>query len=272
MPSPDQKRTAALYHAGGDDRPPPPAPPAASDVGLTFVLAVATTLFVGVLVGASLPGMALAQLAGLGAIPLVAARARAAPLADLGLTRPSAGALAGAALLGAGIWLVNLHLVAPITEALDDGRESTRALEALVTTTPIAALLVLSLVPPLCEELACRGLLVLGLRARLGPAAAVAIGAVAFAALHLSLVRAAPMLVLGAALGALTVWSRSVVPAIAAHAINNAISLTLAAGYAPAITRGIDTHRAVGFAAALALCLCGLTVAWRSRATNTNLS
>ena len=39
MPSPDQKRTAALYHAGGDDRPPPPAPPAASDVGLTFVLA-----------------------------------------------------------------------------------------------------------------------------------------------------------------------------------------------------------------------------------------
>ncbi len=259
MPSPDQKRTAPLYHA---DRA-PPEPPRAGDAALTFAFALATTLLIGSLVGGHLAGVAAAQLAGLAAIPLLATRARGAPIASLGLVAPSARAVLGAALLGAGIWLVDLHLVAPIARALDDDGASTRALEALVITAPIGTLVVLTIVPALAEELACRGVLVLGLRDRLGPVVAVVIGAAVFALMHLSVVRAVPMLVLGAALGTLTVRSGSVVPAMLAHAINNGISLGLATGHAPALARALDAHPLPALGAALALCAAGLGISWR---------
>ncbi|MCB9562302.1 MAG: CPBP family intramembrane metalloprotease [Kofleriaceae bacterium] len=254
MASPDQKRTSTLYH--GD-------PPLAVDVALAFVFAVATFLSIAMATGGSLPAVAAAQLIGLGAMPILTTRVRRRPLADLGLIVPPTRAIAGAALIGVAIWYVDLRLVAPLSRWLGDHGESTRELSTLVTTTPIATIVVLSVVPGLCEELACRGLLGLGLAARLGAPLAIAISAAAFAALHVSLVRAAPTFLLGVILGIVTIRSRSVVPAMLAHALNNLIALSLAAGYLRPLWTAIEAGPDVALGVAIGLVTVGIGIAWR---------
>lgn len=91
-------------------------------------------------------------------------------------------------------------------------------------------LAVLSLLPALCEEALFRGLL---LRALLpagrgaGAAAAVLLSALAFGAFHYSLYKFLPTAALGAVLGALALFTRSLWPAVLGHAVNNAVVLLL---------------------------------------------
>lgn len=81
--------------------------------------------------------------------------------------------------------------------------------------------LVMGLAPGITEELAFRGFILTGLRSYLGPGAAVTVTALLFALVHVE-----PLYVIltfppGLFLGYLVVRTRSVYPAVAAHAFNN---------------------------------------------------
>lgn len=87
-----------------------------------------------------------------------------------------------------------------------------------------------ALLAPLCEEVAFRGYLQSTLRLRRSDAAALVLGTLLFAAMHLNPVSFPGLLLLGAVFGWLALRAGSVWPAVAAHAANNAISALLAAG------------------------------------------
>lgn len=254
MPSPEDD-TPRLYHA---------ASWTAVDVALTFALAVGTFLLGIVLSGGGLLGLVVAEAVGLALVPIAVVRTRGLSVAALGLVRPRAGAVVAAVLVGAGIWLVSARVTAPWADFLGDEGEAARGLEELIATTPLAAIALLTLVPAVCEEIATRGLLALGLRPRLGALAAGAIATAAFAAFHLSLVRAVPTAILGAAVVVLVFRSGSVVPAMIAHALNNAFALLIATGRLDPISDAMRVHPDLCLGVAAGLTTAGLAISLRS--------
>ncbi len=113
-----------------------------------------------------------------------------------------------------------------------------RIMEELVTSVEggafetMVTLLLVVVVAPVVEEAVFRGVALSGLTARIGPVAAITVTSLLFAAVHLDVWRAVPLAFMGAVLGYLTWRSRSIWPAVLAHAYVNAfaylIALTLA--------------------------------------------
>jgi sodium transport system permease protein len=109
--------------------------------------------------------------------------------------------------------------------------------------------LFLAVMPAVLEEIAFRGVLLHGLRARMGPVATcLAVGAV-FGLFHVALFRILPTAYLGVLLAATVLMTGSIYPAMLWHFLNNAI------GLAPAQLGWVDETTEIplwGFAAALA--------------------
>lgn len=163
------------------------------------------------------------------------------------------GALAGVpAYLVAGAVMLAAQRILPAswTEAFDPARMFAgpaweRSLLALVAVT----------IAPPCEEIAFRGYVQTSLALRRRPSVAVAGSATLFALMHLDPVRFPAVLVLGLLFGWLTLRAGSVWPAVAGHAVNNAITsaIVLSAG---ASARGREpTASELAFAAAIGLTL-----------------
>lgn len=89
----------------------------------------------------------------------------------------------------------------------------------------LLAVVMLVFVGPFVEEIVFRGALLRGLEAKLGAWPAIVIQALLFAAFHRSWWLLLPMTVLGVALGWLAHERRSLWPAIALHALYNALSV-----------------------------------------------
>lgn len=119
------------------------------------------------------------------------------------------------------------------------------------------ALLGLAVGPGIAEELFCRGFLQRGLRERWSPAAAIAISALVFGALHVEPVHAFFATVLGLYLGAAAQWADSTRAAILCHVCNNLASVALMA--AQGRGEAVST-----LSVPLALALCGACI-WRVR-------
>jgi len=90
----------------------------------------------------------------------------------------------------------------------------------------LLSLLVGALVPAICEEAAFRGYVLSNLRP-LGRNAAVVLTGVLFGLMHLSLIRALPLIALGLLFSAAVERSGSIIPGVLAHFVNNATALTL---------------------------------------------
>lgn len=248
MTIPSEPRTPSLYHVRGD-------------AALTPIVAVATAaaamgsflLAAGVVAnatgGGGLAALAAGELMFL-LVPIVVMVRQRRPVAVLGLARCGARELAAAVLLGSSVWYLNMRIV----ELLPLPEGSLHSLQQLVEAPPLPqAVLVLAVVPAICEEVLFRGVLARGLATRFIPAAAVAISAAMFAAYHLSVVQLLPTFTLGLALGALVLRARSAIPAMVAHLLNNAIALVVARGALPGVTRWIDAHPTVVLAIAVVL-------------------
>ena len=96
------------------------------------------------------------------------------------------------------------------------------------STRPLLELLLLvAVLPALCEEIAFRGVLLHGLRQRLKPVPLCLVVGLVFAVFHLDLVRLLPTAVLGALLAALTLRTGSIYPAMLWHALNNGTAIVL---------------------------------------------
>jgi len=197
---------------------------------------------------------------------LLAGRAATASLPGaLALRWPPARIWAGALLFGGSFWFLNLTLVAPLFA--EHTSASDRALAgALADDTPLVLeVLVLAVVPAICEELLVRGAIARGLAARLGPVAAVLISSAYFAFLHLSLARALPTALLGSALAVVVLRTGSLLPAMLIHALNNTAALLLAEPSMAGAVGVAAAHPAAALASASALTLIGLFLLLRRR-------
>jgi len=186
-----------------------------------------------------------------------------APAARLGLRRgrfgPGATALGALGLLG----LSHAMEGALTLAGAPPSATLVRFAETLGSASPgelALAVAVFALGSAGAEELFFRGLLQRGLEPRLGAAAAIVVGAAAFGAAHGDLVHGAAALPLGIYLGALAWLDGSIRPALAAHALNNAVAV---------LGAGLGFHLPGG-AAALASIGVGLAMAagalWRAAA------
>ncbi len=119
-----------------------------------------------------------------------------------------------------------------------------------------AAFFVLAITPAICEEFVFRGFLLSSLKGRVNDWAAIAITAVLFGLFHLDVYRLFGTTALGILLGYLTLRTKSILPAVAMHAINNGIAVALMA--AGAQEMDIEFTPAVGLLIASA----GIGLVW----------
>ncbi|MEZ4400408.1 MAG: CPBP family intramembrane glutamic endopeptidase [Kofleriaceae bacterium] len=252
MASPTQNFTRRLYHVDA----------AALTVSTTlaaYALAIATMYAVALVIGGGRLETALAELVGLGLVPLAVARVHQIDLAALGVVRPRVGHVIAAAVAGAGLWLIALRVAAPIIALTHREREVEAWASGLFADQSLAATLVALVgIPAVCEELTHRGLLAAGLARPLGRPLAIAASTAAFALLHIEPARMAATAVLGAAAGLIAARTRSLWPAIALHATNNLIVALLSLGYLGPIARQVERHPDGALAAAAALAAIGL--------------
>jgi membrane protease YdiL (CAAX protease family) len=172
----------------------------------------------------------------------------------LRLVRPPPGALLLGAgmgvagiLAGAGLQSLTKAALPPrLVETFDVGR--LLANSGWSQTVMIAAV---SLLPPLCEELAFRGGLQSALAGRRSAARAIGLAALIFAVFHLDPIRFPGVLMLGGAFGWLTWRSGSIWPSMVAHAINNGTAVLGLLMAAEATEVGPADALAPGEAAAL---------------------
>lgn len=215
----------------------PPRQVVCGPVESVIVLAVAFVLlpFVGAKLQLSLgvAGLAATELVCVLLPALVAvAWSGASPTSALGLRWPAPRVALGALLAGAGAFYLVAggveglqERVAPMSNELRD--QLRRFIVPDAGPRPLAVdVLVLAVLPALCEEALFRGVL---LRALLGVSggAAVLITSLAFGAFHFSLYKFAPTALLGLVLGALAVRSGSLWPPVIAHALNNTVVVLL---------------------------------------------
>jgi membrane protease YdiL (CAAX protease family) len=180
----------------------------------------------------------------------------------LGLSRPPGRAWLAAPVVMVGA--VALSMLALIGSAWalggDDLGEGQALASRLQALSAGPGLLLLTLLPALCEEVLFRGSVLGLLRLRLPTWAAVLLQALAFALLHGMALRVAPTLALGLVLGLLRVRTGSLWPGVLVHALHNAVLLVV-----PML--GLDPFAlppgALAGGAALAAVL-GLLAAWRS--------
>ena len=92
----------------------------------------------------------------------------------------------------------------------------------------LVTILLIVVVAPVVEEAIFRGVVLNGLASRFGAWPAIAVTSVVFAAVHLDLWRSVPLAFLGAVLGALAWWTRSIWPAVLAHALVNGFAFLIA--------------------------------------------
>ena len=199
---------------------------------------------------------------------LMVRRYRLDPVDALSL-RPASLRAWPAVLMGAPAgYLVGIGLAGWVDRYLLPTPEST--LEAfsnvlLPESVPLWQLIfLLAVLPAVFEELAFRGVLIHGLRARLGPVATcLAVGAV-FGVFHVSLFRLAPTAFLGVVLAAVVIRTGSIYPAIVWHFLNNAVALV------PARLGWVDTSTEIPwwlFAVAAAALVASLSLMGGSRPT-----
>jgi len=120
------------------------------------------------------------------------------------------------------------------------------------------------IVAPLCEELIFRGFLWRCLQSTLGPLGTLFVTSLLFAVYHIEPLHIIGVLPIGVILGILRLGSKSIVPGILAHLLNNLIGAGLAAGLF--FGEQTATSTAVALSSALVtLTLIGLAWWWHKR-------
>jgi membrane protease YdiL (CAAX protease family) len=146
------------------------------------------------------------------------------------LAAPDPRGLLAALCFGCSTWILALRWGEIQRRLLPMDSNVARMLEQqfawLMDVNPLVLVFFLAVVPALCEELFFRGYALSGLRSALGKTGAVVVVAIAFGMTHYSAQRFVTTAALGLLLGLLVVQYRSIWPAMIAHFMHNAISVT----------------------------------------------
>jgi len=193
------------------------------------------------------PGLLIFDWVGLLGLTSVYARGRGQRLAQaIHFRAPSPTAMVGAILIGLSAWAV----VGLIADAiLPPPKEVTEALRRTITPPEggrglAATLFLMALTPAICEEALFRGPILRGLRARFSPAVAVILTGILFGIFHGDPWRILPAALMGMVLSGIALAAGSIVPAMAAHFLNNACLVVLARLHADD-TDALPTHTKV---------------------------
>lgn len=186
-----------------------------------------------------------------------------------------------AGLLGASTWLLAMAWLPiqkvwlPMPPEMEQGME---AMLAWTSSTPVWVILVLlAIVPAVCEEIFFRGYMISGLRTTLPSWGVVLISSLAFAMSHYSVSRLPSTLVLGIIFAIVSLRSGSVWPGMLAHGLHNGL-LLLAADpailgarleQAGVLRGGVPTPAWTWTAAALAVAATGFCLSKRPASNST---
>jgi len=126
------------------------------------------------------------------------------------------------ALVAALALVLKLYLLLPFPESVGSVTDDfVRRVDAMLRGQPVLAAVAVIVMAPAVEELFFRGLLLGGFLGRYRPPTALALSALFFSVAHLNPVQVPATLLLGFYLGWLYLRTRSLLPCILAHALNN---------------------------------------------------
>ena len=183
------------------------------------------------LVSATLAAQIIVPMLILGAAAVLFARlSGTSATGGLGLVRTPLRALGAGLVVGCLAALVSWVLGFLQQQVREPGpglEELNRRLQDFLSAQPLLAVLLMTVVPAFVEELFFRGLVLRGLLKPLGAVGAVVVAALIFAGFHMSPDRFLPQAAAGLIFGWLTVRTRSVVPAMIAHAAHNGLIVAL---------------------------------------------
>ena len=177
-----------------------------------------------------LPGLLLSQWGGFLGLVWLYARVTHRGLGDvLVVARPPRWSLLGAICVGLSSWLLlgilSDHLMPP-------PRELTESLRRLIRppgeNRPLwLSVFALAVTPAICEEALFRGPILRGFRSRFSVPIACLLTGILFGLLHGDIWRFVPTLLLGALLSWVALSSRSILPSMVAHSLNNTTLIVL---------------------------------------------
>jgi sodium transport system permease protein len=151
------------------------------------------------------------------------------PRHTLLLAMPRAWTLPAAMLLAVALHPLVVLLAQGIEATYPINEETLRALERLSGTLQSAPLwqilLVVALLPAICEELAFRGFILSGLRHIGNPGAAIAISSLLFGLTHGMLQQSLAAIAVGFVMGYLALQTRSLLPCMIFHLTHNSLSV-----------------------------------------------
>lgn len=217
----------------------PRAVPSAAQALLAVVLAFTLNFYIQQAIAKSGLNQGVRYLAAVGltivvvfaVVPWFAARyTRVNPTSAFQLGAPAWRAWPAAVCFGCSTWILALRWNALQQQFLPMDSNVAKMLEQqfgwLMDVNPWTLVLFLAAIPALAEELFFRGFALSGLRGSLGKVGALLVTAIAFGMTHYSAQRMVATTALGLMLALLVVQYRSIWPAILAHFMHNAISVT----------------------------------------------
>ncbi|MDD6328712.1 MAG: ABC transporter permease [Lachnospiraceae bacterium] len=146
------------------------------------------------------------------------------------------------AFVGGGIMIAGAICLGVIVTALAEKifPEGAKMLQqtsgSLVFGSFFKTLLLVAILPAVCEELMFRGFVLSAFEAKLKPGVAIALSSAIFGVYHMSIVRFFPTMLLGAIICFVSYKTKSIFPGMMMHAMNNALSV-VAMFYPKAVCR-----------------------------------
>jgi membrane protease YdiL (CAAX protease family) len=264
-PIPSEPRTGQQLYHGGAIAPVSTVGPIASSEAWRL-LAMGIGAIYGIQIAFAMVGVAGVVASAVSDVGCLAffwwyARKRRLGAAGLGFTKAHAQWYGAAVLLGCSAWYVNMTIIDAL-HIPDVSKEMTKLLEGLLLETPlVSTIAAIAVLPAVAEEIVFRGALARGLGRDRPAWMAVVISSAVFGIYHLIPAQVCATFLLGCILGFLTLRSRSIVPAIVVHFLNNTIAIIVSRESVPGATAWIGAHPAVMLATAITVLLAGIALA-----------
>lgn len=204
--------------------------PSVQESLLILVVALLIMVYVGGIVSTSvsLPMGLVVQQAFIGVLPILAALYIKADMKKtFALKLPTVKALFGTIILGVGAICLNLLASGLLSMAFPGDSEALDEsyMQLLDGVTFVPALLLMALLPAVCEEILFRGYMFTAFRNRLSLTKAIVIVSFLFGISHMSMIKVLPTAVLGAALAYMVYKSGSILCSSLIHFANNGFAV-----------------------------------------------
>ena len=196
---------------------------------VAFIFAVVIILFVNALLFLKLgiAGMGIAE-ALLAAVPLMLVLLRKEKITErFNLRLPSIGSFFSAVLLmmGATMWENAATYIYIALFGMPESNDMAFLEQYFSTVSPLLVLIIIALIPAVCEELLFRGYLFDSFKGKKSKVWAVIITSILFSVIHFDLYKAVPILIMALAFGYITAKTNSVLIPMIFHFINNSMAV-----------------------------------------------